>query len=147
MEEQTFRIGDRVVLDAHLRRLYPDIRPVGVVVTAEPVEGLVPVRPDGCLTTCYLNPAHLRRGADAALDTLPPESHAPQPIPENPARHLGRPRFRKGALRRWREWVRGSARRPGQGGVAGDRRPRSGVADVPVRRVRLHRWRRRHVGH
>lgn len=107
VEDQTFCVGDRVVLDAHLRKLYPDLRPAGVVVAAEPVGDLVPVRPDGFLTTYYLNPAHLRRGADAAEDADAPEAGPQKPVPANPARHAGRPRYRKGALRRWREWVRG----------------------------------------
>ena len=116
MENQTFRPGDRVSLDGHLRKLYPDLRPAGVVVAAEPVEGLVPVRPDGCLTTCYFHPDHLRRQpAATAADEFPPQCGTSGSPPPNPGRQARVPRLRKASLRQGREWIRGGAR-PGCGG-------------------------------
>ena len=115
VENQTFRPGDRVSLDEHLRKLYPDLRPSGVVVVAEPVEGLVPVRPDGCLTTSYFHPDHLRRervqpAPDERFPGLDPAASAPP----NPGRQARVSRFRKAARRLGREWVRGAGgARPG----------------------------------
>lgn len=114
MENQTFRPGDRVSLDGHLRKLYPDLRPSGVVVVAEPVEGLVPVRPDGCLTTSYFHPDHLRRQPGNDMPDAPPKFGAAGSAPPNPGPQGRIPRLRKGAFRWGRKWSRGSAR-PGWG--------------------------------